>query len=499
MPATSPPRDPQLAATAAAAAARAFPFAPEEEADARIPRDRLLAHQLDRLDAILAAALPGPSTTSPADAPPALRFLARHLRRDYWPAGSLCTIDDLRALPLTTRADLVADQTGCPPYGTLPTAPLDRFIRLFQTSGTTSGHPLRWLYDRAAWEHVLHCWSIIFRAAGVGAGDAVFFPFSFGPFLGFWAAFEGADRLGARCLPGGGMSSAARLRFLFDNAATTVCCTPTYALRLADAAADEGLDLAAGPVRTLIVAGEPGGSLPAVRARIEQAWGARCLDHTGMTEVGSLGVEFRDEPDALYLLETACIAEVIDPATGHPLDDDDARETGGELVLTSLANAAMPLVRYRTGDAVLLDRRPSPATGRTFARLVGGLRGRLDDMLLIKGNNVYPSAIEEVIREVGGVAEYRIEVRQRPGGTHVTVLLEPAVAGGSARADVEATRAEARLERRLREALRDRLQFSADVRTVDAGALPRFEMKARRVVVVEDDGDDRAPASSTRP
>src|SRR5438270_925295 len=135
------------------------------------------------------------------------------------------------------------------------------------------------------------CWDQIFDITGVGSGDRLFFPFSFGPFLGFWTAFEAASRRGLWCLPGGGMSSAARLRFLLDHAATVVLCTPTYALHLAEVATREGIDLAGSPVRALIVAGEPGGSIPATRRRIEEAWGARVLDHSGVSEAGTMAIE----------------------------------------------------------------------------------------------------------------------------------------------------------------------------------------------------------------
>src|SRR4029077_10046377 len=150
------------------------------------------------------------------------------------------------------------------------TYPVERYCRMHQTSGT-SGQPLRWLDTTQSWNWLLGCWETMFQVVGLRAGDRLFFPFSFGPFLGFWTAFDAASRLGYLCLPGGGMSSAARLRFLLDNHATVVLCTPTYALRLAEVANQQGIDLKGGSVRLLIVAGEPGGSIAATRARIESA------------------------------------------------------------------------------------------------------------------------------------------------------------------------------------------------------------------------------------
>src|SRR5260221_9815246 len=178
--------------------------------------------------------------------------------------------------------------------------------------------------------------------------DRIFFPFSFGPFLGFWAGFEGANRMGNLCIAAGGMSSSARLNLLLENRATVVCCTPTYALRLAEVAAEQKIDLAASAVRAILVAGEPGGNIPATRRRIETAWGARVVDHWGMTELGPLAIESLDEPGGLYLLETECIAEIIDPQSGETVPDG----TEGELVITNLGRVGSPLIRYRTGDRV---------------------------------------------------------------------------------------------------------------------------------------------------
>src|SRR5262249_20860212 len=158
------------------------------------------------------------------------------------------------------------------------------------------------------------------------------------------------------CLAAGGMSSPARLKFIAENNATIVCCTPTYALRLAEVALEEGIDLAQGSVRALIVAGEPGGGLGTIRERIEAAWGARVFDHWGMTELGPLAAECVEDPGHLYVLETECIPEILDPATCQPV----APGQPGELVITSLGRWGSPLFRYRTGDIVEADRGAGP-------------------------------------------------------------------------------------------------------------------------------------------
>jgi phenylacetate-CoA ligase len=396
--------------------------------------------QRERLHALLAAVLPHN------------RFYAAKL------AGR--DLADLARLPLTTKDELLADQAAHPPYGTALTYPRQRYCRLHQTSGT-SGRPLRWLDTLESWHWMLDCWETIFAVVGLRRDDRLFFPFSFGPFLGFWTAFEAAAWAGYFCLPAGGMSSNARLRFLLDNEATVVFCTPTYALRLAEAACDEGIDLAASPVRMLIVAGEPGGSILATRARIEEAWGARVIDHSGMTETGPCTVECLANPAGMHLLEDDYIGEVIDPASGHPVPPGQV----GELVLTNLGRLGSPLIRYRTGDLVRVDPRPCPC-GRSWLRLDGGILGRCDDMIHLRGNNVYPSALEALLRRFPEVGEYRIEIdRTQP---------LPAL-----RVEVEGSGAE--LAERVDRAIRDEFLFRAEVKLVAPGSLPRFEMKAKRI------------------
>lgn len=393
------------------------------------------------------------------------RFYARKLASPKVDFGSADGLAVLPRLPFTTKEELLADQEAHPPYGTVLTYPVSRYCRLHQTSGTSS-RPLRWLDTPESWNWLLDCWTTMFRMAGVTRADRLFFPFSFGPFLGFWTAFDAAARLGCLCLPGGGMSSAGRLRFLLDNEATVVLCTPTYALHLTEVARDEGLDLPNSSVRLLIVAGEPGGSIPASRARIEEGWGARVLDHSGLTEVGALAIECLDNPAGLHLLETECIAEVIDPDSGQPVPPGQV----GELVLTNLGRWGSPLLRYRTGDLVRVDPRPCPC-GRTFVRLEGGILGRTDDMIHLRGNNLYPSALEAVIRRFPEVAEYRVEVDQTGPLAALRIEVEP----------VASTTA-SDLADRVGRAIRDELLFRAEVWPVAPGTLPRFEMKARRVV-----------------
>ncbi|MEP7105105.1 MAG: phenylacetate--CoA ligase family protein, partial [Chloroflexota bacterium] len=182
--------------------------------------------------------------------------------------------DDFERLPFTTKADLAADQAAEPPFGTNLTFPLDRYVRLHQTSGSSGQSPLRWLDTAESWEWWRSIWAEhVYGNAGVGPRDRVFLAFSFGPFIGFWSAFAGAEKLGALVIPGGAMSTEQRARAIMELGATVLCSTPTYALRLAEVATSIGIDLSASPLRVSIHAGEPGASIPATRDAIDRALG----------------------------------------------------------------------------------------------------------------------------------------------------------------------------------------------------------------------------------
>jgi phenylacetate-CoA ligase len=309
----------------------------------------------------------------------------------------------------------------------------------------------------------------VFRAARVAAGDRVFFPFSFGPFLGFWAGFEAAWQMGLHAIPGGGMSSQMRLALLDGVGATVICCTPTYALRLAEVAAEHGRpSLVRGSVRVLIVAGEPGGSIPATRARIEQSWGARVIDHHGLTEVGPLSFECWDAPGFLHVNEGEFICEVLDPLTGL----EASYGQPGELVVTNLGRTASPVIRYRTGDVAVKWAEPCPC-GRTWLRLRGGILARADDMVNVRGVNVYPASVEAVVRHFDDVVEFRSIVSRAGALRSLRVEIEVAATAGD-----PATRASD-----VAAALREALGLTVPVTVVDAGTLPRFEMKASRFIV----------------
>ncbi len=418
--------------------------------DESASRDELAALQLSKLRAGVAELL----ATNP--------FYARKL------AGldphDLRGLGDLRRLPFTAKRELTEDQLAHPPFGTNLTYPLSRYVRLHHTSGTT-GKPLRVLDTEESWQWWSRCWGQVYRAAGVTSEDRIYFCFGFGPFIGFWSAFEGARAIGALAISGGGQTTVERVRGVRELGATVILSTPTYALRMAEVAREEGIDLASSAVRVTIHAGEPGASIPETRRRIEEAFGARAYDHTGASEVGATGFSC-EARDSVHVIESEFIVEVLDPATGEPVRDG----AEGELVLTNLGRWGQPALRYRTGDRV----RPAHgrcACGRTFVRLMGGILGRVDDMVTVRGVNVFPSALEGILRRFPEVAEFQIEAYQERGMDELRLRVE-------LREGVDAPE----VCRRISERVHADLSLRCGVDAVPAGTLPRFELKARRLV-----------------
>ena len=370
-------------------------------------------------------------------------------------------------MPFTTKMDLVWDREEHEPYGSSLTYPLDRYCRYNQSSGTTSG-PMAYIDTVESWDAMLDTWELVFDAAGVGVDEKVFFAFSFGPFLGFWTAFDAAVRRGNLSIPGGGFSSASRIETIRSNGATVLCCTPTYAIRLGEILRESGGGPL--PVRRIIVAGEPGGSIPETRARIEALWeGAKVFDHHGMTEVGPVSYEHPSREMTLCIAEGAFLAEVIDVETQEEVAEGET----GELVLTTLTRMAVPLLRYRTGDLVrkgYVD--GADGSGEKVLALEGGILGRLDEMVVIRGVNIYPTAIEKVIRGIPEVAEFQVRQTTRDSMAELRVRVE-AVPG-----TVDAAKVAGRVEAALDTAFALRIPVSL----AEEGTLPRYEFKSKRWV-----------------
>jgi phenylacetate-CoA ligase len=414
-------------------------------------REAMASHQLAQLRLVLEAILPDNA------------FYRQKLARLD---PKIASLEDFSArFPFTTKQELAEDQNSHPPFGSNLTFPLTSYTRYHQTSGTTSA-PLRWLDTPASWNWMVESWKEIYQAAGVGVEDRVYFAFSFGPFIGFWLAFDAAQQFGCLCIPGGGLNTAGRLRAISENRATVLCCTPSYAAHLAEVAVREKFDLKTTSVRVIIVAGEPGGSVPATRRRLEELWpGVRIFDHHGMTETGPVSHECPSQPGTLHILDHAYLAEIVD-AEGKAAPKGEV----GELVLTVLGRAGSPLLRYRTGDLVRAG--AACACGRPGTALPGGLLGRTDEMVIVRGVNVYPTAVEDVLRGFAEIAEYQVEVDRSRTLVELRLRIEP-------RADCAAAEAQA-LTARVQNALHGALNLRVPVALAPTASLPRFEMKARR-------------------
>ena len=394
-------------------------------------------------------------------------FYGKKIREWELKVSRLNRIDDFIAqVPFTSKADIQADRAENPPFGTNLTRAIHQYTRFCQTSGTSTGQPMAWLDTPESWEAMLKCWQRVFEAAGLVKGrDRIFFAFSFGPFLGFWTAYEAAAK-DYLVIPAGGLSSQARLEAMARYGATVLCCTPTYALRLGELIGESsGVERMSLRINKIIVAGETGGSVPEVRSRLEKLWDSRVFDHHGMTEVGPVSYEAEDMPRQLIVLEDAYLAEVVDPKTGKEVADGEC----GELILSTLDRTACPLLRYRTGDWV----KKKLHRGRLI--LDGGILSRLDDMVVVRGVNIYPSAIDAVVRQFPEVIEFMVEQRKVDAMDEIELLVE--VDGNVAKP----------LLKKIESKLRDTFSLRIPVRLAEPESLPRHEFKAKRWRLVSAD------------
>jgi phenylacetate-CoA ligase len=360
-------------------------------------------------------------------------------------------------LPFTFKDEL-ANASAAGNLAANLTYPVERYTRYHQTSGT-HGRPLAVLDTPHDWRWWIDCWQFVLDAAGIDTSDRVLMAFSFGPFIGFWSAFDAV--LARRCLvvPGGGLTTLARLELLRTAKITVVFCTPSYALHMAEVAAEHQIDVSELDVRQLVLAGEPGGSIPATRARLEQTWKACVLDHSGASEVGPWG--FGDlRGHGLFINEHDFLPEFLSVETGTLAADGEL----SELVLTNLGRAGCPIIRYRTGDLV----RPTWQHGgdNRFVFLRGGVLSRTDDMMVIRGVNVFPTSIEQILRSFPEVVEYRMTVCTVAEMDHLLVEIEDRLNAPD----------------RVAQELQLRLGLRVEVRSVTPGSLPRVEGKGKRFI-----------------
>jgi phenylacetate-CoA ligase len=407
-----------------------------------LDRAALAQHQIERFNRLLDVVLPSN------------HFYAEKLAGVRRPLKSL---EELREWPFTYKQELIAADRGNELAANL-TFPLEHYSRLHQTSGT-HGRPLIVLDTAEDWQWWIEGWQYVLDAAEIGPKDRVLMAFSFGPFIGFWSAYDAIVSRGSLVIPTGGLNSVARLQLARTAQATVLCCTPSYALHLTEIAEQNQIDTASLGIRAIMVAGEPGGSLPATRARIEAGWQATLIDHAGATEVGPWG--YGDAAGlGLFVNEAEFIVEFI------PLQAGAAAASDGlaELVLTTLGRAGSPVIRYRTGDMARPIRRYEG--GNRFVFLEGGVLGRNDDMMIVRGVNIFPSSVEQILRSFPEVVEYRMTVHKVAALDQLTIEIED------------------RLEQpaRVAQELNLRLGLKVDVQCVPLGSLPRSDGKARRFI-----------------
>jgi phenylacetate-CoA ligase len=381
------------------------------------------------------------------------------------------TLADLRRLPFTTREAWMDCQGAVPMFGDMLAQPASDAIRYHMTSGTTGRRPLRVLDSRIDWKWIAECWCYGFWGFGVRRNDRVFFAFSYATFIGFWGAHYACEKIGAMVLPSGTMQTPVRVRTIEEMGATVVCATPTYALRLAQEARDTGVDLVNGLVSKVIVSGEPAGSIPATKRLIESQWGAKVADTAGMTELGTIMMfECDRQPGGAHVIEDHFIEEVVDPKSGEPVGYGEQ----GERVVTSFGRGMIPVLRYRTRDLVVKVPGAKCSCGRTFDLYEGGILGRVDDMLLVRGTNVYPRAVEAIVREYPVVDEFQIRLWTADGIRDEIGVRCEVRSGHEGEWEKASKELRADLERH-----HEGLSFHVERATT--GTLPRFELKAKRV------------------
>ena len=415
----------------------------------------------------------------------------RRFASEGFDPGQLRSLDDLRRVPLLTRDDWMASQEAKPPFGEIPVVGGEGAIRVHTTSGTTGRGPLRALDSRKDWAWIAEMWCYGIWGCGIRPADTAYIAFGYGSFIGFWGLHYAMEKVGVLNVPGGAQSTEARVLQIVDFGATVVAATPTYALRLAQEAERLGVDLRASDVSRLILSGEPAGSIPQTKALIEELWGAKAFDTAGMTEIGTIMVfECAHQPGGTHIIEDHVLEEVLDPVSLEPVGVGER----GERVVTSFGRGTIPLLRYRTGDLVCRIPASACRCGRGFDIYEGGILGRVDDMKVIRGTNVYPRAIEAIVREFPEVEEFQTVISREGIRDEITLRVE-LKAGCTERAWGQLSDA---LHRRLAHA-HEGLNFRVD--RAAPGRLPRFELKAKRMIDLREPAAAPAapaPAGTTR-
>ena len=373
-------------------------------------------------------------------------------------------LDDITKFPLTAKDDLRQNY----PFGMFA-VPMEQIVRIHASSGTT-GKPTVCGYTKADIDTWSHLMARSIRAAGGRSSDKIHVAFGYGLFTGGLGAHYGGEYLGAAVIPVSGGFTERQVQIIVDFKPDIIMVTPSYMLAIADAFEQQGLDASDCSLRLGIFGAEPWGE--GMRADIERRMGLQALDVYGLSEIMGPGVaqECIETKDGLTIWEDHFYPEIIDPATGRVLPDGEH----GELVITTLTKQGMPLIRYRTRDLTRL----LPGTARTMRR-IDRIGGRSDDMLIIRGVNLFPSTIEAVLAKEESLAPHYVLELRRPGNLDeldVVVETRSALAGKLSGAELQA------LERRAEHLIKVFAGVTTKVRVVEPGTLERSQGKAKRVI-----------------
>jgi phenylacetate-CoA ligase len=376
------------------------------------------------------------------------------------------SLSDLQRLPFTLKQDMRANY----PYG-LFAVPLEQIVRIHASSGTT-GKPTVVGYTRRDIETWTELMARSFVAAGAHQGDIIHNAYGYGLFTGGLGAHYGAERLGASVIPMSGGNTKKQLMIMQDFGSTVLTCTPSYSLFLAEVAAEEGIDIRNLKLKVGILGAEPWSEK--MRQEIEEKLNIKAIDIYGLSEILGPGVaiECLEAQHGLHLWEDHFIPEIINPETGAVLPPGEK----GELVITTITKEGIPLIRYRTRDITRLSKEPC-ICGRTHAR-IERLSGRSDDMLIIRGVNVFPSQIEAVLFNIEGVEpHYQLIVARE--GTLDTLEVQVEVNEQTFSDEVKVLQ---QLSRKIQKDIKDLLGVTCKVRLVEPKSITRSEGKARRVI-----------------
>jgi phenylacetate-CoA ligase len=382
--------------------------------------------------------------------------------------ANIKTIEDIARVPKVEKSMMRAIQGKDPyPYGEMLAVPLEQVTEYHQTSGTT-GQPVYQADSWTDWELFGEQWAYILYAEGYRSSDRVFLPFGYNVFVAFWSAHYGAEKLGCEMVPGGVLNTEARILKMQEVRCTAFMATPTYVLGMADTAVNKlGLDPRDLYVKRITVAGEPGGSIPATRKRMEEAWGAKVFDHCGATEIGAWGYECEHQ-SGLHINDAMFLVQIEDVETGQLITAPGER---GKMVITNLNRRAQPCIRFDSKDLIEWNPEPCPC-GRTFSLLKGGVQGRTDDITKVKGVLLSPTAIEEVVRSIPGLGDEFEVVVTKTGDIDNIALKVELTPGRDEDADS--------IKLRLIDQLRLMTNLNYDLEFQSHGALPRYDVKAKR-------------------